>query len=78
MVPIGIDLGTTYSAVATVSGRGQPVVVKNSDGESTTPSVVYFPSNGPPIVGSEAKEYHQRISITVSATPQLRLLVWPD
>ena len=57
MVPIGIDLGTTYSAVATVSGRGQPMVVKNSDGESTTPSVVYFPANGIPIVGSEAKEY---------------------
>ena len=59
MVPIGIDLGTTYSAVATVTGRGQPVVVKNSDGESTTPSVVYFPPSGTPIVGSEAKEFQE-------------------
>jgi len=57
MIAIGIDLGTTFSAVATVSERGQPVVVKNSDGESTTPSVVYFPKGGEPIVGAEAKEY---------------------
>lgn len=57
MLPIGIDLGTTYSAVATVSGSGQPIVVKNSDGESTTPSVVYFPADGAPVVGSEAKEF---------------------
>lgn len=57
MLAIGIDLGTTFSAVATVSERGQPVVVKNGDGESTTPSVVYFPESGEPIVGAEAKEY---------------------
>lgn len=57
MIPIGIDLGTTYSAVATVSGSGRPMVVKNSDGENTTPSVVYFPSDGTPVVGAEAKEF---------------------
>ncbi|MBQ7177762.1 MAG: Hsp70 family protein [Victivallales bacterium] len=57
MRPIGIDLGTTYSAVATISENGQPKVIKNADGESTTPSVVYFPPTGEPIVGSEAKEY---------------------
>lgn len=57
MRPIGIDLGTTYSAVATVSNRGVPVVLKNSDDESTTPSVIYFPPNGEPIVGADAKEY---------------------
>ena len=57
MVPIGIDLGTTYSAVATISENGRPEVVRNADGECTTPSVVYFPENGDPIVGAEAKEY---------------------
>jgi molecular chaperone DnaK len=39
---VGIDLGTTYSAVACVDEYGKPVVLKNSDGQSTTPSVVYF------------------------------------
>ncbi|MDD3154001.1 MAG: Hsp70 family protein [Victivallaceae bacterium] len=57
MRAIGIDLGTTFSAVATISEVGRPVIVKNADGESTTPSVIYFPPDGPPIVGSEAKEY---------------------
>ena len=57
MVAIGIDLGTTYSAVATVSGNGKPEIVKNADDESTTPSVVYFPANGEPVVGAEAKEF---------------------
>jgi len=39
---VGIDLGTTYSAVAYVDEYGKPVVLKNSDGQSTTPSVVFF------------------------------------
>ena len=38
---VGIDLGTTYSAVATIDEYGKPVVVKNSDGQTTTPSVVF-------------------------------------
>lgn len=57
MLAVGIDLGTTFSAVATVSERGHPVVVENAEGEHTTPSVVYFPESGEPIVGAEAKEY---------------------
>ena len=39
---VGIDLGTTYSAVAVVDDYGKPVVLKNADGQSTTPSAVFF------------------------------------
>ena len=39
---IGIDLGTTYTAVAYVDEYGKPVVLKNTDGQTTTPSVVFF------------------------------------
>lgn len=39
---VGIDLGTTYSAVATVDEYGKPMVVKNTDGQTTTPSVVFI------------------------------------
>ena len=52
--PIGIDLGTTYSAVATINSSGQAEVVRNSDGQTTTPSVVLF-DNGEAIVGQQAK-----------------------
>jgi molecular chaperone DnaK len=39
---VGIDLGTTYTAVAYVDEYGKPVVLKNSDGQTTTPSAVFF------------------------------------
>jgi len=51
---IGIDLGTTNSCVSVVEG-GQPVVIVNSDGERTTPSVVGFAKNGERLVGAAAK-----------------------
>jgi molecular chaperone DnaK len=38
---VGIDLGTTYSAVAWVDEYGKPVILKNADGQVTTPSVVF-------------------------------------
>lgn len=56
---IGIDLGTTYSSVATIDEYGKPVIVKNHNGESLTPSVIYFDESNNPIVGSEAKELLQ-------------------
>lgn len=56
---IGIDLGTTYSSVATIDEYGRPVIVKNLNGESLTPSVIYFDEFNNPIVGSEAKELLQ-------------------
>ncbi|CAH0231601.1 Hsp70 family protein [Rhodococcoides fascians] len=50
----GIDLGTTYSAVARINDLDQAEIVKSQSGEDTTPSVVYFDS-GTAIVGGEAK-----------------------
>jgi molecular chaperone DnaK len=51
---IGIDLGTTFSVVATIDEHGKPVVLKNSEGLSITPSVIAFNGNEI-IVGNEAK-----------------------
>jgi molecular chaperone DnaK len=51
---IGIDLGTTNSCVAVMEG-GQPVVIPNSEGSRTTPSVVAFTKNGERLVGEPAK-----------------------
>src|SRR6188768_238943 len=39
---VGIDLGTTYSAVAVVDEYGKPIILKNADGQTTTPSAVFF------------------------------------
>lgn len=51
---IGIDLGTTNSAVAVMEG-GQPVVIPNPEGARTTPSVVAFSKDGERLVGQVAK-----------------------
>lgn len=51
---IGIDLGTTNSCVAVVEG-GRPVVIPNSEGQRTTPSVVAFSKTGERLVGDPAK-----------------------
>lgn len=51
----GIDLGTTYSCIAYIDEYGKPVVLKNSDGDHTTPSVVMVESADNIIVGTEAK-----------------------
>ncbi|MBQ7832277.1 MAG: Hsp70 family protein [Lachnospiraceae bacterium] len=51
----GIDLGTTYSCIAYLDEYGKPVVLKNSDGDHTTPSVVMVESESNIIVGTEAK-----------------------
>ena len=53
---LGIDLGTTYSAVATVEGSGEPRVLANRIGELTTPSVVSFLGPSEVEVGLVAKE----------------------
>ena len=51
----GIDLGTTYSCIAYLDDYGKPVVLRNSDGANTTPSVVMMESEENIIVGEEAK-----------------------
>ena len=55
---VGIDLGTTYSAVAVLRDTGEPEVLLNRDGESITPSVVLFQAfegRDEPLVGTMAK-----------------------
>lgn len=51
---IGIDLGTTNSCVAVMEGN-EPVVIQNSEGGRTTPSVVAFSKDGERLVGAPAK-----------------------
>jgi molecular chaperone DnaK len=51
---VGIDLGTTNSVVAVLTG-GEPEVIANSEGSRTTPSVVAFAKNGEVLVGEVAK-----------------------
>ena len=56
---IGIDLGTTYSAVSVLSETGQPQILLNQDGENLTPSVVFFQDfdgKDEPLVGIQAKK----------------------
>ena len=54
-IRVGIDLGTTYSAVSYVDDSGTPKMIETDWGEDTTPSVVAVTENGF-IVGHEAKD----------------------
>ena len=52
----GIDLGTTFSAVARIDpATGKPEVIKNSFGSATTPSVLCFQRDGTVLFGEDAK-----------------------
>ena len=53
---IGIDLGTTYSALAVINPAGKPEIVANQDGERTTASAVYFQQEGPILIGQLAAD----------------------
>ncbi|MDO5751029.1 MAG: Hsp70 family protein [Rothia sp. (in: high G+C Gram-positive bacteria)] len=57
-IAVGIDLGTTNSAVAVLRPNGKPEILKNREGSSTTPSVVLFQDFGAgdePLIGEQAK-----------------------
>src|SRR5438270_348070 len=51
---VGIDLGTTFSAIATLDDRGQPTTLPNRDGEMLTPSAVLLLDDGSAVVGQAA------------------------
>ena len=51
---VGIDLGTTNSAIAVLEG-GEPTIIPNAEGGRTTPSVVAFSKSGEVLVGEVAK-----------------------
>ena len=54
--PVGVDLGTTFSVLAVVNEAGRADVLRNREGDVTTPSVVLFcPDEPEPLVGAEAK-----------------------
>ncbi len=52
---LGIDLGTTFSAMAHINQHGMPEVIPNAEGKRTTPSVIYFADDGSIVVGQLAR-----------------------
>jgi molecular chaperone DnaK (HSP70) len=63
---VGIDLGTTYSAVACINSEGDPEIVPDAEERPLTPSVVSF-AGGVPVVGAAAKADQERGSPEVAA-----------
>ncbi len=53
---VGIDLGTTFSAIATIDSSGRPVIIHNSDGENVTPSCITEIEDGVLEVGEGARK----------------------
>jgi len=69
---LGIDLGTTNSCMAVMEG-GDPVVLENSEGARTTPSVVAFTKSGERLVGQAAKRQAvTSVSWVASTTRSMR------
>lgn len=52
---LGIDLGTTFSAMAHINRHSMPEIIPNAEGKRTTPSVIYFADDGSTIVGQIAR-----------------------
>jgi molecular chaperone DnaK len=53
-IVLGIDLGTTFSAMAYVDRHGKPCLLPNAEGQATTPSVIHFYDRDTYVVGDEA------------------------
>ena len=72
---VGIDLGTTFSAVATLDDRGQPITLPNRDGEMLTPSAVLLFDDGTAVVGQSALdvalEQPDRVATLIKLYPLL-------
>jgi molecular chaperone DnaK len=62
---VGIDLGTTYSAVATVEG-GKPRIIPNRAGSRLTPSLVGFTRSGERVVGEQARQLAEELPENVA------------
>ena len=63
---IGIDLGTTNSAIAYIDKHGKPVVIPNAEGSTITPSVICF-KDGEVLIGDDAKELQALGTYSVAA-----------
>ena len=72
---IGIDLGTTNSCVAVMEG-GKPVVITNTEGIRTTPSIVAFTKNGERLVGDPAKR--QAVTNAAKTISSIKRLMGSD
>ena len=53
---VGIDLGTTFSAVAAINPAGKPEIIPNAAGERITASAILFQSDGKTLIGSDAAD----------------------
>ena len=69
---VGIDLGTTYSAVS-VMENGAPVIIANSEGQRTTPSIVAFIADGDRKIGASAKR--QQITNTEKTVSSIKRFI---
>lgn len=77
MAIVGIDLGTTFCAVATLDERGRPVTVPNRDGEILTPSAIWLGDDQTAVVGQPALDLAQEQPERV-ATMVKRRMGQPD
>ncbi len=77
MAIVGIDLGTTFSAVAALDDRGKPITLPNRDGEMITPSAVYLSPTGDAVVGQPALDVELEQPSQV-ATLMKRRMGYPD
>ena len=74
---VGIDLGTTNSAVAAMEG-GKPTIVTNAEGARTTPSVVAYTKSGDRLVGQVMADKPLQTASGPHGAERLRESDWSD